>query len=98
MTCVRLVEQNRMKGVQFESTTVLWDNKRIYPTLIKNPAGYLVEGTTVENDDLEWLSLEPLSTDEYKCHFSHIILKDLDLTDFEGLSDAAEANCVWRRF
>jgi hypothetical protein len=62
---------------------------------MRNPAGYLVEGTTVENDDVEWLSLERLSTDECKRHFSHIVLKDLDLNDVEGLS-AAKAKRVSR--
>lgn len=81
--------------VQRESTTVLHSPDGIFPASMKNPAGHDIQGSKVENDDVEWLGLEHLSPTEYKRHFSHIILKDMDLTNVEGLS-VAEAKRVLR--
>jgi hypothetical protein len=50
--------------------------------------GKEVEGTQVENDDVEWLGLERLSSTECKkMGWKRIILKDLNLTNVDGMTE-----------
>lgn len=58
------------------------------PPLMKNSGGYTVEGMQVEREDVEWYGLERFSVTEcQEKGWKHIILKDLDLTNIDGMSE-----------
>ena len=65
-----------------ESLAIMLEEGRVWPALMKNPAGYPLEGRMVHPDEVEMLGLERFSKEDLK-EWRYINLLELDLTGRE---------------